>query len=153
MQTTLVILKPSTVQRGLSGEIISRFEKKGFQLVGVKMTTLSDSLLDEHYSHLKETPYFGRIKAGMQTSPVIVMALRGVDAVEVVRKMTGVTNGRHAEPGTIRGDYSMSIQENIVHASDSVEMAEIELKRFFSDSEIFAYPQLMLPYLYANDEY
>lgn len=153
MQITLVILKPSAIQRGLSGEIVSRFEKKGLQLVGMKMLTLSDSLLDEHYAHLKEKSFFGRIKAGMQTSPVIVMALKGVEAVNVVRKMAGPTNGRNAESGTIRGDYSMSVQENLVHASDSPETAEIELKRFFSDDEIFTYPQLMLPNIYANDEY
>ena len=153
MQTTLVILKPSAVQRGLSGEIVSRFEKKGLQVVGMKMVQLSDSLLDEHYAHLKEKSFFGRIKAAMQTSPVIVMALRGVDAIEVVRKMAGPTNGRDAQPGTIRGDYSVSVQENLVHASDSAQTAETELKRFFSNNEIFTYQQLMLPNIYANDEY
>lgn len=89
----------------------------------------------------------------MQVSPVVVMALKGVDAVEVVRKITGPTNGRNAEPGTIRGDLSMSVQENIVHASDSPETAEIELNRFFSKNEIFNYPQLILGNVYANDEY
>lgn len=153
MQTTLVILKPSAIQRGLSGEIVSRFEKKGLQIVGVKMMNLSDDLLNEHYAHLKDKSFFGRIKAGMQTSPVVVMALRGVDAVEVVRKMTGTTNGRNADPGTIRGDYSMSVQENMIHASDSSETAEIELNRFFTNDEIFTYQQLMLPNIYANDEY
>lgn len=153
MQITLVILKPSAVQRGLSGEVITRFEKKGLQIVGMKMITLSDEVLNEHYAHLKEKSFFGRIKDAMQTSPVIVMALKGVGAIEVVRKMAGKTNGRDAEPGTIRGDYSMSVQENLVHASDSPETAEIELKRFFSNDEIFTYPQLMLPNIYANDEY
>ena len=89
----------------------------------------------------------------MQASPVILMALKGVDAVEVVRKMTGSTNGREAQPGTIRGDYSISVQENIVHASDSEESAKVELKRFFSEDEIYTYPQLTLPNVYANDEY
>ena len=88
----------------------------------------------------------------MQASPVIVMALKGLDAVNVVRKLTGVTNGRDAQPGTIRGDYGMSVQENIVHASDSPETAATELKRFFSDNEIFNDPSFLLPYLYANDE-
>lgn len=153
MQKTLVILKPSAIQRTLIGEIIGRFERKGLQIVGMKMIELSDAILKEHYAHLLEKPFFKRVKDSMQVSPVIVMALQGVDAVEVVRKLTGVTNGRNAEPGTIRGDLSMSVQENIVHASDSVETAEIELRRFFSESEIFNYHQLIFPNVYANDEY
>ncbi len=152
MQTTLVILKPSAVQRGLMGEVIARFEKKGLQIAGLKMMCLSDTILKEHYAHLLEKPFFGRIKDSMQVSPVVVMALRGLEAINVVREMTGVTNGRYAAPGTIRGDYSMSVQENIVHASDSVETAEKELKRFFKEEEIFEYPQLTFVNLYANDE-
>lgn len=152
MQKTLVILKPSAVQRGLVGEVICRFEKKGLQIVGMKMVSLSDSILEEHYSHLKEKPFFKRIKDSMQVSPVIVLALEGLEAVEVVRTMTGPTNGRKAQPGTIRGDFSVSVQENIVHASDSPETAEIELKRFFVKEEIFKYPQLTFINLYANDE-
>ena len=152
MQKTLVILKPSSIQRGIAGEVISRFEKKGIQIVGMKMVALSDEVLLEHYAHLIQKPFFKRIKDSMQVSPVVLMALKGLDVVNVVRAMTGVTNGRDAQPGTIRGDYSISVQENIVHASDSAEMAEIELKRFFTENEIFDYPQLMLPNIYANDE-
>lgn len=152
MEITLVILKPSAVQRGIMGEVISRFEKKGIQIVGMKMVELTDEILNEHYSHLSGKSFFGRVKAGMQTSPVVVMALKGLDVVNVVRKLTGVTNGREAGPGTIRGDYSMSVQENIIHASDSPQSAEAELKRFFSENEIFNYPHHLLPYLYANDE-
>lgn len=152
MEKTLVILKPSAVQRSLIGEVVSRFEKKGLQIVGMKMVSLSDSILEEHYSHLKEKPFFKRIKDSMQVCPVIVMALQGLEAVEVVRTMTGPTNGRKAQPGTIRGDYSVSVQENIVHASDSTETAEMELKRFFTENEIFNYPQLTFVNLYANDE-
>ncbi|MCE5204711.1 MAG: nucleoside-diphosphate kinase [Porphyromonadaceae bacterium] len=152
MQITLVILKPSAIQRGILGEVISRFEKKGIQIVGLKMVHLTDKILAEHYAHLFNKPFYGRIKDSMQASPVVVMALKGVDVVHVVRKLTGVTNGRDAEPGTIRGDYSMSVQENIVHASDSPETAAVELKRFFSDSEIFDYASHLTPYFYANDE-
>ncbi|OPZ32037.1 MAG: Nucleoside diphosphate kinase [Bacteroidetes bacterium ADurb.BinA174] len=152
MEKTLVILKPSAVQRNIVGEVVSRFEKKGLQIVGMKMITLSDSVLEEHYAHLKEKPFFKRIKESMQVSPVIVMALQGLEAVEVVRTMTGPTNGRKAQPGTIRGDYSVSVQENIVHASDCPETAETELKRFFTENEIFNYPQLTLVNIYANDE-
>jgi len=152
MEVTLVILKPSAVQRKILGEVICRFEKKGIQIVGMKMIRLTDATLEEHYTHLKDKPFFGRIKDSMQASPVIVMALKGLDVVNVVRKLTGVTNGRDAQPGTIRGDYGMSVQENIVHASDSPETAAIELKRFFSEDEIFSYSSFLLPYLYANDE-
>lgn len=153
MQVTLVILKPSAIQRGLMGEVISRFEKKGLQIVGVKMDNLSDEILEEHYSHLKEKPFYGRVKESMQASPVVLLALKGVDAVNVVRKLSGVTNGREAQPGTIRGDYSISVQENIVHASDSPETAKIELARFFKESEIYEYKRSFIQSLYAPDEY
>lgn len=152
MEITLVILKPSAVQRMILGEVISRFEKKGIQIVGVKMIQLTDETLEEHYAHLKDKSFFGRIKDSMQASPVIVMALKGLDVVNVVRKLTGVTNGREASPGTVRGDFGMSVQENIIHASDSPETAATELKRFFKEDEIFTYSSCLLPYLYANDE-
>lgn len=153
MQTTLVILKPSAVQRGITGEVISRFEKKGLQVAGMKMVYMSDEIVREHYSHLFEKPFYGRIKKSMQASPVILMVLKGVDAVNVVRKITGATNGREAQPGTIRGDFSVSVQENIVHASDSEETAIIELNRFFNSEEIFNYDQLNIKSIYAGDEY
>lgn len=152
MQKTLVLIKPSAVQRSLVGEVVSRFEKKGLQIVGFKMMTLSDELLQIHYAHLVEKPFFKRIKDSMQVTPVIAVALKGLDAVAVVRKMSGVTLGREAQPGTIRGDYSMSIQENIVHTSDTPENALIELDRFFKKEEIFEYEPLLFPHLYANDE-
>lgn len=152
MEITFVILKPSAVQRGIIGEVISRFERKGIQIVGMKMVELTDEILNEHYSHLVGKSFFGRIKDSMQAGPVVVMALKGVDVINAVRKLSGVTNGREAQPGTIRGDYSMSVQENIVHASDSPEAAKAELERFFSEDEIFNYSHYLIPYLYANDE-
>ena len=152
MERTLVILKPSAIARSLVGEVISRFERKGLQLAGIKMIQLSDEILNEHYAHLLDKPFFPRIKASMQASPVIVCCWEGLDAVQIVRDMTGVTNGRKAVVGTIRGDFSVSMQENIVHTSDSVENAREELARFFSDDEIFDYEYLLTPYLYANDE-
>lgn len=153
MQKTLVIIKPSAIQRSLVGEVVSRFEKKGLQIIGFKMMTLSDEMIDIHYAHLKDKPFFKRIKDSMQVTPVFVLALKGLDAVEVVRNMSGSTNSRKAEPGTIRGDYSMSVQENIVHTSDSVENSIIELARFFKDEELFDYKPLLLTHLYSNDEY
>lgn len=153
MEKTLVILKPCTVQRGLIGEIISRFEKKGLRLAGMKMVWLTDEILSEHYAHLKDRPFFQRVKDAMDVCPVIVCCWEGIDAVQVVRLMAGATNGRNAQPGTIRGDYSMSVQENIVHASDSLETAAIELKRFFQDSEIYEYKMNNWLSIYANDEF
>ena len=153
MEKTLVILKPCTIQRGLIGEIISRFEKKGLILCGMKMIWLTDDLLSEHYAHLREKSFFQRVKDAMAVCPVIVCCWKGVDAVQVVHTLAGATNGRNAAPGTIRGDYSMSVQENIVHASDSLETAEIELKRFFNEDELFDYKMNYFPSLYANDEF
>lgn len=152
METTLVLIKPSGVQRGLSGKIISRFEEKGLIIAGMKMMQLDDAILREHYAHLTDRPFFPSLERSMMSSPVIALALRGVDAVAVVRAMTGVTNSRNAAPGTIRGDFGMSSQENIIHASDSDENAAIEIKRFFKDEEIFDYTPLTLPATYCPDE-
>ena len=152
MEKTLIILKPGTVQRALIGEVIQRFERKGLQLCGMKMMQLSDELLNEHYAHLSHLPFFQRIKNSMMAAPVIVCCLQGKDAIQVVRNIVGATNGREALPGTIRGDYSMSIQENIVHASDAPETAEIELKRFFQTNELFDYPLNQSSSLYADNE-
>jgi len=153
IEKTLVILKPSTLQRGLVGEITRIFERKGLRLAGMKMMQLDDKILSEHYSHLKEKPFFQRVKDAMMVTPVIVCCYEGVGAIQVVRALTGPTNGRLAAPGTIRGNYCMSFQENIVHTSDSPETAEIELNRFFKPDEIFDYKQATFDYLYACDEY
>jgi len=153
MKKTLVILKPCALQRGMIGEITHRFERKGLRLAGMKMMQLTDEILNEHYSHLSVKPFFQRVKDSMMTAPVIVCCFEGVDAIKVVRDLTGPTNGRLAAPGTIRGDYSVSYQENIVHASDSPEAAATELNRFFKPEEIFDYKQATFEYIYACDEY
>lgn len=153
IEKTLVLLKPCTLQRGLVGEVIKRFEQKGLHLCGLKMMQLDDAILSEHYAHLSEKPFFQRVKDSMMTAPVIAMCWEGVDAIAAVRKLAGVTNGRNAEPGTIRGDLCMSFQENIVHASDCPETAEAELRRFFKPEEIFTWKQSYFDFLYANDEF
>ena len=153
LEKTLVILKPSAVQRGLIEEITTRFERKGLRLAGMKMMQLTDELLNEHYAHLSEKPFFQRVKNSMMASPVIVCCYEGVDAIQVVRSMTGATNGRVAIPGTIRGDFSVSSQENIVHTSDSPKTAIEEINRFFKPEELFEYKQVHMPYLYHTDEY
>jgi nucleoside-diphosphate kinase len=152
MEKTLIILKPSCIQRALVGEVVSRFEKKGLRLAGMKMIQLDDTILNEHYAHLKNKPFFQCVKDSMKACPVIVQCWEGIDAAKVVRSLIGVTNGREAESGTIRGDFSVSSQENIVHASDSSESAKVELKRFFKDGEIFDYKLSTLSNLYAGDE-
>ena len=152
MEKTLVLLKPSCVQRQLIGEIINRFERRGLRIAGMKLMQLSDEILREHYAHLVARPFFPSLAASMQASPVVALALEGVDAVQVVRTMTGATNGREAAPGTIRGDYSLSNQQNIVHASDSTANAEIELARFFRPEEILDYKSGAHDFIYGEGE-
>ena len=120
MEQTLVILKPSAVERRLIGQIISRIENRGLIITGMKMMQLDEKILREHYAHLVDRPFFPSIVESMTATPVIVMCLKGVDVVNVFRTMTGATNGRNAAPGTLRGDFCMSGQANIVHASDLI---------------------------------
>ena len=152
MERTLAILKPCAIERSLIGEVVKRIEQKGLIICGMKMMQLDEKILRAHYSHLVDKPFFPLLVESMMTSPVIVMVLKGIDAVEVFRNMTGSTNGRKAAPGTIRGDFSVSGQQNIVHASDSVENAEAEINRFFRPEESFDYIPSGLYDLYAKDE-
>jgi len=152
MEQTFIIIKPCAIRRDLIGEIIHRFEMKGMQLCAIKMIQLDDKILDEHYAHLVDRPYFQRIKNSMMKTPVVISVWKGVDVVEIAHHMAGATNGRMAAPGTIRGDYSVSIQENIVHTSDTVENAKFEIARFFKEDEIFDFNQLSNSVLYADNE-
>jgi nucleoside-diphosphate kinase len=136
----------------MAGRIIARFEEKGLKLVGVKMMNLSDDLLERHYSHLADKPFFGGIKTFMQLTPVIAICLEGLDCVDTVRRLCGITKSREADPGTIRGDWAMSIQANLVHASDSIETAKAEVARFFGESELFEYDSALTPSIYSADE-
>lgn len=151
-EKTLVIIKPDALQRNLLGKIIERFEQKGLKIVGLKMIQLNDILLDDHYGHHKDKPFFEGLKKFMKDSPVTVMALEGMEAVRVARMICGATSGRQAEMGTIRGDFSMSVQANIVHASDSLETAEKEIRRFFKNGEIFDYKKNDFEYIYVEEE-
>jgi len=151
LERTLVIFKPDALNRGLIGEILHRFERKGLKIVGMKMLHLSDEVLAEHYAHHKDKPYYPRIKRFMQSAPSIAMVLEGNRAVEVVRSLSGVTRGYEATAGTIRGDYSMGVQ-NIVHASDSVVNADIEIARFFKDHEVFNYEKIDTNMVYSEEE-
>lgn len=152
MERTFVILKPCTLQRGLVGEVLSRFERKGLKLVAMKMYRFTKEKCAQHYAHLVNKPFYPIIESSMMAAPVILCCWEGIDAVGVVREMTGATNGRNAAPGTVRGDFCMSHQENIVHASDSLETAKAELDRFFTSEDYFEYQSPLFDFLYAKDE-
>ncbi len=151
-EKTLVILKPDALQRNLLGEIIARFEHKGLKIVGMKMMALDDIILTEHYIHHKDKPFFKNLKDFMMQSPCVVVCLEGMESVKVVRDLCGPTLGRVAPAGTIRGDFSMSIQANIIHSSDSLEAAKEEVKRFFKESEIHEYKKADTDLVYIEEE-
>lgn len=151
-ERTLVIIKPDALQRNLLGEIIHRFEKKGFKIIGLKMVKLDGVILSEHYAHHKDKPFFESLTKFMKSSPCVVVVLEGLEAIKVVRFICGKTSGREADCGTIRGDFSMSAQANIVHASDSAETAKIEIKRFFKEEELFDYKKIDFEFIYGEEE-
>jgi nucleoside-diphosphate kinase len=136
MERTLIILKPDAVQRGLIGEIITRFEKKGLQIVGAKFTQIPRSLAETHYEAHKSKPFYAGLVGFMTSSPVVIMAVAGKDAITIARKMMGATFGSKAEPGTVRGDYGVSNSYNLIHGSDSAEAAQRELGLFFKPEEL-----------------
>ncbi|GAC1363629.1 MAG: nucleoside-diphosphate kinase [Ktedonobacteraceae bacterium] len=152
MERTLVLLKPDAVQRDLVGEIIARLERKGLKIVGLKMMGLSSDLLDEHYSHLIGRSFFPEVKSFMQLTPVVAICLEGTDCVDAVRQLTGITKAREAAPGTIRGEFAMSVQANLIHCSDSLEAAKAEITRFFKPEELFAYDDILEKYVYNSGE-
>jgi nucleoside-diphosphate kinase len=152
MERTLVLIKPDAIQRDLAGDIITRLERKGLKLVGIKMISLDDELLDVHYSHLSGRDFFAEIKTFMRSTPVIACCWEGVDCVDTVRLLCGITKAREAEPGTIRGDLAMSVQANLVHASDSLETAQVEIERFFKPEELFDYEDVLQPFIYSSRE-
>lgn len=152
MERTIVLVKPDGVQRGLIGEIIHRFERKGLHLVGLKMLNLSDEILDEWYVHHKDKPFFAGLKSYMKSYPVVAMCWQGADSASTVRKMIGITKAREAEVGTIRGDFAMSQQLNLIHASESPEAAAKELGLMFQNDELFDWDKKDLQNVYAEEE-
>lgn len=142
VQKTLVLIKPDALQRELVGEVIRRFEQKGLKMVAMKMAHLDEATLTEHYGHLKEKPFFPSLLQFMMQTPVVAMVLEGLDVVDTVRALVGATNPRVADAGTIRADLSMNVPSNMVHASDSVDAAQVEIKRFFKEEELFSYEKL-----------
>lgn len=151
-ERTLIIIKPDAMQRNLLGEIISRFERKGLRIAGLKMMAIDDLKIGEHYEHHKDKPFFDGLKKYMQSAPVAVMVLSGLNAVAATRLIVGPTRGYEADAGSIRGDFSMSGQCNIIHASDSAENAEKEIYRFFNEDELFEYKKIDFEFIYGEDE-
>lgn len=136
METTLIILKPDAVQRGLTGKIITRFEEKGLLVRGMKMMRITQELAATHYEAHKGKPFYEGLVRFMTSSPVVVLAVTGVGAIGICRKMMGATFGSNAEPGTIRGDFGVSNSFNLIHGSDSPEAAQREMGLFFGPGEV-----------------
>jgi nucleoside-diphosphate kinase len=137
VETTLVLLKPDCLAAKHCGDVLKRFEQAGLEIVGCKMMLLNDALLADHYAHIADKPFYPDVREFMQSSPVIVLALSGEGAVLRVRELMGPTDSRKAAKGTIRGDYGKDTMVNVIHGSDSPENAAVELKRFFTDLELF----------------
>lgn len=152
MEQTVVLVKPDGVQRGLIGEIIHRFERKGLKLASVKMIAVDDALVDEWYAHHKDKPFFPGLKSYMMSYPIVAMVWEGPGCVGTVRKMIGITKARDAEPGTIRGDFAMSQQYNLVHASEDVEIAKREIKIMFKDEDIYEWNKSEEVHVYLEEE-
>ena len=152
-EKTLIIIKPDAIQRSLFGEILGRFERKGLKIIGMRMMKIEDVIIEEHYEHLKEKPFFQTLKNYMQSSPVVVMVLSGVNAISATRLIVGPTKGYEADAGSIRGDLSLSGQSNLVHASDGPETAKKEVKRFFKEDELFDYERTDYKLVYSEDHF
>ena len=147
MQRTLVLLKPDAVQRALAGEIIARIERKGLKIAGMKLMLVGDDLAREHYGEHVDKPFFVGLVEYITSSPVVAMAVEGENAVEVVRLLLGPTDPQEALPGTIRGDYGMSIGRNLTHGSDSEQSAARELALFFASEELVCYTRAVEPWV------
>ncbi len=142
-ETSLILFKPDAIEKNLTGTVLARFQEQGFKVRGIKMMRLSDEILAEHYSHIADKPFFPSVRGFMQEKPVIALALEGENVISRVRDLLGPTDSMVAEAGTIRGDFGFkdadSKMRNVCHASDSVEAAQDELKRFFKEDELFDY--------------
>jgi len=151
-EKTLVIIKPDAIQRGLVGQITARFEQKGLKLIGTKMVRLEADILREHYAHIADKPFYPGVEEFMMSAPAIVQCWEGLDVVNTVRKITGITKAREAEAGSIRGDFAMSVACNVIHASDSVDTAKAEVSRFFTEENIFEYEKSDYMHVYHEEE-
>jgi nucleoside-diphosphate kinase len=141
-ERTFVMIKPDGVQRGLVGEILSRFEKKGLKIIAMKLVSVSKKLAEKHYEIHKGKSFFNPTVKYIMSSPVVAIVLEGIDAIDTVRSMMGKTNPQEALPGTIRGDYGQFIGRNIVHGSDGPDTANFEINLWFSKVEIASYTKI-----------
>ena len=151
MERTLIIVKPEGVQRGLIGQTLLRFEVKGLKVVGLKLLRISRELAERHYAEHQGKPFYEGLVAHITSSPVVVGALEGPDAIAVARALIGATNPRAAAPGTIRGDYGLEIGLNIVHGSDSVASGEREVGLFFAENELVTYERALDRWVVAEE--
>ena len=151
-ERTLILIKPDALQRNLLGEIIQRFERKGLKIIGMKMLHMNEVIIKKHYGKYADKPFFESLKRYMTSSPIVAIVLSGFRAVRAVRLIVGPTEGYSADAGSIRGDLSMSIQSNLVHASDPSEDPEEEIKTFFKENELFSYKKIDFDFIYAEDE-
>jgi nucleoside-diphosphate kinase len=151
VERSLVLLKPDALARGLVGKIIQRIEEKGLKIVAMKMLWMDKEMAKRHYEPHVGKPFYHDLEKFITSLPVIAMVVEGKEAVAVMRKLAGATNGRNAEPGTIRGDFSMSVSRNLIHASDSKENAQREIAIFFNENEIYSWNREKF-FLYAEDE-
>lgn len=150
METSLIILKPDAVQRGLMGRILARFEDKGLQIVGCKLMTISPELAATHYKDHQGKPFYAGLVRFMTSSPVLVLAVRGIGAIGICRSMMGATFGSKAAAGTIRGDFGVSNSFNLIHGSDGPEAAARELSLFFKPGEVLEYPRAVDAWVYDS---
>ncbi len=151
-ERTLILLKPDCVQRRLMGKIISRFEEKGLNLIGLKMLQVTPALAKQHYAEHVQKPFYPGLEKFITASPIVAIVIEGLEAIRVIREMLGATSGLKAAAGTIRGDYSSSRQMNLVHASDGPEAAAREIALYFKNEELFAYSPTLTPWFKADDE-
>ncbi len=148
MEKTFIMVKPDGVQRGLVGEIVQRFEQKGFVLAGAKLMQVSEELAKEHYGEHKERPFFGELVDFITSGPVFAMVWEGEDVILTSRNMIGATNPAEANPGSIRGDYAVTVGKNIIHGSDSVDSAKREINLFFEDDQLVDYTKQDSSWIY-----
>jgi len=146
-ERTLVLVKPDGVQRGLAGEIISRLERTGFQIIGMKLMLISEDLAGRHYAEHSEKPFYSGLVSFITSSPVVALALKGPSAISTTRKIMGVTNPVDAAPGTIRGDLGVDMGRNLIHGSANAEDAAREVALFFDDSELVEYDRAIQPWV------
>lgn len=147
MERTLVILKPNAVQRGLIGELIGRFEKRGMKIVGLKMLSISRALAEEHYEEHRDKPFYGDLVDFISSGPSVLMVMESENAVSLARRMVGATDPADAAPGTVRGDYATSVGHNMIHSSDSIGAAGREIAMFFGPEELADYTLSVRPWL------